>query len=92
MDHATGPELKELQAFRSGDDDPWKIKPVMRKENSTRENPNMVPGALERRMIGCVCEPDQTWIGWMWIKRDEPIRCKCGHWFKLYKVKAVLED
>lgn len=48
----------------------------------TKDNPNLVPSFEEKRLIGCVCEEDATSVNWMWVHKEEPKRCECGHWFK----------
>ncbi|TPP65697.1 hypothetical protein FGIG_03043 [Fasciola gigantica] len=50
---------------------------------STRENPNLVGSALERQVSTCVCYPDTHYVRYMVLYRDLPMRCQCGHWFKL---------
>ena len=54
-----------------------------RKEMSTREDPNMVDAMDYFRMMGCVCNENDTAIKWMWLVEGQPKRCGCGHWFQL---------
>ncbi|KRX95556.1 Cytochrome c oxidase subunit 5B, mitochondrial [Trichinella pseudospiralis] len=49
----------------------------------SKEQPNMVPSAFENRLIGCICEPSQLYIHYMWLRKGFPRRCRCGYWFTL---------
>lgn len=68
--------------------DPFFTKAIQR-EPSTKDKPIMVPSAFESRMLGCVCEEDQTYICWMWLHAGNAKRCECGHWFKLKKITPI---
>lgn len=63
--------------------DPFKVKAVQRKHNSTRNDPNIVHSFDKSRVVGCICEEESQSIKWMWLHEGEPKRCQCGHWFKL---------
>ena len=54
-----------------------------RLEGSTKENPNIVNAMDTFRMVGCVCNENDTAIKWMWLVEGQPKRCGCGHWFQL---------
>ena len=41
------------------------------------------------RMVGCICNPGDTHVKWMWVYENKPKRCSCGYWFKLKKHEAV---
>lgn len=86
IEHSTGLERKELLARAAGDDDPFGMK-VLKRGPGTKDNPNLVPSYLDKRIIGCICEEDSTVINWMWVHKDEPKRCGCGHWFKIVDAK-----
>merc|ERR1711894_216345 len=87
IDHATGVEKYELLSEEQGNDDPFFCKMGMRGEG-TKENPNIIKAMSDYRMVGCVCEPADTNIKFMWLYEGKPKRCKCGHWFKLEQVPA----
>ncbi|XP_043482380.1 cytochrome c oxidase subunit 5B, mitochondrial-like [Leptopilina heterotoma] len=91
VEHAQGLEKKELLAHLSGNDDPFMSKALIRHDNS-KDRPIMVPSAFDSRMIGCICEEDQTYICWMWLHAGNPRRCECGHWFKLQKKTPITAD
>merc|ERR1712173_350466 len=86
-EHATGQEKQELTAKRAGNDDPYFIK-SREKGVGTKENPNIVDALDTYRMIGCVCNEDDTSIKWMWIYEGHPKRCICGTWYKLVRHDA----
>lgn len=88
-EHCTGRERKEYELIQSGNDDPWLEKPILRKANSTKAEPNIVLGCHERRLVGCICNEDAQSIGWWWLWKGESTRCMCGHWFKLEYTPAV---
>ena len=62
--------------------DPFDTK-VVQRGPGTKECPNIVGSFFDSRMVGCICEEDQTHINWMWLHKGVPKRCECGHWFKL---------
>lgn len=66
-------------------------KAIIRTDN-TKDKPIMVPSAFDSRMIGCICEEDQTYICWMWLHAGAPRRCECGNWFKLQKKTPITAD
>lgn len=35
---------------------------------------------------------DQTYVQWMWLYKDVPKRCECGHWYKLYYVEPFVDE
>lgn len=37
-------------------------------------------------------EEDQTFVNWMWLYKDVPKRCECGHWYKLYSVESIIDE
>merc|ERR1711894_304020 len=76
IDHATGVEKYELLSEEQGNDDPFFCKMGMRGEG-TKENPNIIKAMSDYRMVGCVCEPDDTNIKFMWLYEGKPKRCKC---------------
>lgn len=66
VDHATGIEKRELLAKLAGNDNPFDMK-VFKRGPGTKENPNLIPSAFDARLVGCICEEDQTFVQWMWL-------------------------
>jgi len=91
VEHATGLEKLLLLAEEKGIDDPFCMKPRKRGPG-TKENPNLVPSFEDKRLIGCLCEEDQTFVNYMWIHMSEPKRCECGHWFKAVPARKFWEE
>jgi len=89
IEHATGIEKRELEAIAAGNDNPFDMRVIKRMEGSTRDKCTQIPSAFQKRIVGCVCEEDNTHINWMWLYRDQPKRCECGHWFNLHESKPV---
>ncbi|XP_045455889.1 cytochrome c oxidase subunit 5B, mitochondrial-like [Melitaea cinxia] len=88
LEHATGLERKELLAMQAGNDDPFNMK-VLKKAAGTRENPTLVPSCFDARIVGCICEEHATAINWLWVHKDHPRRCECGHWYKLIEKQPL---
>ncbi|GIX85715.1 cytochrome c oxidase subunit 5B, mitochondrial [Caerostris darwini] len=88
IEHSTGLERKELLARAAGNDDPFGMN-VLKRGAGTKDQPNLIPSFEEKRIIGCICEEDSTYINWMWVHKEEPKRCSCGHWFKLVEAKPL---
>ncbi|XP_016982901.1 cytochrome c oxidase subunit 5B, mitochondrial [Drosophila ficusphila] len=88
LEHATGIEKRELLLKAAGNDNPFDMK-VFKRGAGTKENPNLIPSAFDARIVGCICEEDQTYVQWMWLQKGNQKRCECGHWFKLVEKAAV---
>ncbi|KAJ8710305.1 hypothetical protein PYW07_009671 [Mythimna separata] len=88
LEHATGMERKELMAMQAGNDDPFNMK-VIKKSAGTRDNPTLVPSCFDARIVGCICEEHATAVTWLWLHKDHPRRCECGHWYKLIEKQPV---
>lgn len=58
---------------------PYEELKVKINSKSTRENPMKVNAYGNERTIACVCDD----MRFMTLKKGEPVRCKCGHWFQL---------
>eukprot|EP00088_Acartia_fossae_P032666 TRINITY_DN33416_c0_g2_i1.p1 TRINITY_DN33416_c0_g2~~TRINITY_DN33416_c0_g2_i1.p1 ORF type:complete len:130 (+),score=48.29 TRINITY_DN33416_c0_g2_i1:42-431(+) len=82
IDHATGLEKYELLAKQAGNDDPFFLRATSRSVG-TKEEPTIVDAMDTYRMIGCVCNDEDTNIKWMWLCEGSPKRCECGYWFSL---------
>lgn len=59
---------------------------------SRADNPNLIPSFESKRLIGCLCEEDQTHVNYMWVHLGEPKRCECGHWFKAVPARKFWEE
>lgn len=68
MDHATGIEKRELLAKAAGNDNPFDMR-VIKRGPSTKDNPTLIPSAFDARLVGCICEEDQTFVQWMWLNQ-----------------------
>ncbi|XP_006031243.1 cytochrome c oxidase subunit 5B, mitochondrial [Alligator sinensis] len=81
-EQATGLERKVLEAVKQGTD-PYSMFPP-KSQGGTREHPNLVPSVNEKRLVGCICEEDNSAIIWFWLHKGEPQRCpSCGAYYKL---------
>ncbi|XP_076021594.1 cytochrome c oxidase subunit 5B2 [Genypterus blacodes] len=81
-EQATGLERRALQALKKGQDPYSMLKP--KHYAGTREDPNIVPSIGTKRLVGCVCEEDNTAIVWFWLHEGEAHRCpSCGTHYKL---------
>jgi cytochrome c oxidase subunit 5b len=67
--------------------DPFFMK-MRSRGKGTKEEPNVVDAMDKYRMVGCVCNEDDTNIKWFWLMEGKPKRCQCGYWFSL-KVNAA---
>ncbi|KHJ41530.1 cytochrome c oxidase subunit Vb [Trichuris suis] len=76
-----GEERAELISKMRGD---YNFGPsYFKRGKGTAEEPNIVRGPYEHRLIGCVCQPSQLYMHYMWLRKGFPRRCKCGFWFTL---------
>ncbi|KAK3727798.1 hypothetical protein QZH41_008216 [Actinostola sp. cb2023] len=85
---ATGLEKLEYDAVLAGDEDPFRLK-MSSGPPGTREKPTEVPTAFGERIVGCVCEEDATVIKWMLVKKGDPHRCDCGHYFVVKEANPI---
>ncbi|KAG9274831.1 cytochrome c oxidase subunit 5B, mitochondrial [Astyanax mexicanus] len=81
-EQAAGLERRILQAMKKGKD-PYSI--FRPKEYAgTKEDPHIVPGISNKRLVGCICEEDNTAIVWFWLHEGNSQRCpSCGAHYKL---------
>ncbi|CAG04729.1 unnamed protein product, partial [Tetraodon nigroviridis] len=50
----------------------------------TKEDPHIVPSIGNKRLVGCLCEEDNTAIVWFWLHEGPSQRCpSCGSHYKL---------
>uniref|UniRef100_A0A8C3SI32 Cytochrome c oxidase subunit 5B, mitochondrial n=1 Tax=Chelydra serpentina TaxID=8475 RepID=A0A8C3SI32_CHESE len=81
-EQATGLERKVMQAMEKGQD-PYNILQPKRYAG-TKEDPNLVPSISSKRIVGCICEEDNSCVIWFWLHKGEPQRCpSCGAHYKL---------
>ncbi|XP_071375746.1 cytochrome c oxidase subunit 5B, mitochondrial-like [Centroberyx affinis] len=81
-EQATGLERRALQALKKGKDPYSMLKP--REYAGTKEDPHIVPGIGTKRLVGCLCEEDNTAIVWFWLHEGDAQRCpSCGSHYKL---------
>ncbi|XP_051542161.1 cytochrome c oxidase subunit 5B, mitochondrial [Myxocyprinus asiaticus] len=81
-EQATGLEKKVMHAMKTGSD-PYNI--LRPKEYAgSKSDPHLVPSVTNKRIVGCVCEEDNTAVVWFWLHEGEPQRCpSCGSHYKL---------
>ncbi|XP_026133596.1 cytochrome c oxidase subunit 5B, mitochondrial-like [Carassius auratus] len=81
-EQAAGLERRILQAMKKGQD-PYSIfKP--KEYTGTRDDPHIVPSINNKRLVGCLCEEDNTAVVWFWLHEGNPQRCpSCGSHYKL---------
>nr|XP_020456395.1 cytochrome c oxidase subunit 5B, mitochondrial-like [Monopterus albus] len=81
-EQATGLERRALQALKQGKDPYSILKP--QQYAGTKEDPHIVPCIGTKRIVGCLCEEDNTAIVWFWLHEGEAQRCpSCGSHYKL---------
>uniref|UniRef100_A0A6Q2XVD8 Cytochrome c oxidase subunit 5B, mitochondrial n=1 Tax=Esox lucius TaxID=8010 RepID=A0A6Q2XVD8_ESOLU len=50
----------------------------------SKADPHLVPSITTKRIVGCVCEEDNTAVVWFWLHQGEAQRCpSCGSHYKL---------
>ncbi|CAB1312424.1 unnamed protein product [Coregonus sp. 'balchen'] len=83
-EQATGLERRALQVLKKGKD-PWSIlKP--NEYAGTKKDPHIVPGISDKRLVGCLCEEDNTAIVWFWLHEGKPQRCpECGSHYQFVR-------
>ncbi|KAF5395998.1 Cytochrome c oxidase subunit 5B [Paragonimus heterotremus] len=59
---------------------------------NSKENPLLVGSNLERKVENCLCYPDVHYVRSIVLYRDLPIRCQCGHWFKLIDMERFEQE
>ncbi|CAI5779072.1 cytochrome c oxidase subunit 5B, mitochondrial [Podarcis lilfordi] len=81
-EQATGMERKTMKALEKGLD-PYNMLPPKRYAG-TKEDPNIVPSITDKRLVGCICEEDNSTVIWFWLHKGNPQRCpSCGAHYKL---------
>ncbi|KAA3673683.1 uncharacterized protein DEA37_0008840 [Paragonimus westermani] len=59
---------------------------------NSKENPLLVGSNLERKVETCLCYPDVHYVRSIVLYRDLPMRCQCGHWFKLIDMERFEQE
>uniref|UniRef100_A0A9J8DDI8 Cytochrome c oxidase subunit 5B, mitochondrial n=1 Tax=Cyprinus carpio carpio TaxID=630221 RepID=A0A9J8DDI8_CYPCA len=72
-EQATGLEKKIMNAMKAGSDPYNMLKP--KEYAGSKSDPHLVPSITNKRIVGCVCEEDNTAVVWFWILLPPPQRC-----------------
>ncbi|XP_018937927.1 cytochrome c oxidase subunit 5B, mitochondrial [Cyprinus carpio] len=81
-EQATGLEKIVLEASKKGTDPYNILKP--KEYAGSKQDPHIVPSITNKRIVGCVCEEDNTAVVWFWLHQGEAQRCpSCGAYYKL---------
>ncbi|XP_029921352.1 cytochrome c oxidase subunit 5B, mitochondrial isoform X3 [Myripristis murdjan] len=81
-EQATGLEKIIMKAMRDGTDPYNMMKP--KEYAGSKADPHLVPSITSKRIVGCVCEEDNTAVVWFWLHQGEAQRCpSCGAHYKL---------
>ncbi|XP_053320644.1 cytochrome c oxidase subunit 5B, mitochondrial [Spea bombifrons] len=81
-EQATGLE-KEIMVAQEHGADPYSVLSP-RQYAGTKEDPHIVPSISNKRIVGCICEEDNTSVIWFWLHQGEAQRCpSCGSHYKL---------
>ncbi|XP_067879333.1 cytochrome c oxidase subunit 5B, mitochondrial-like [Heterodontus francisci] len=81
-EQATGMEKMIMQAMKSGKDPFNILKP--KEYAGTKDDPHIVPSITNKRLVGCVCEEDNTAVIWFWLHEGDAQRCpSCGAHYQL---------
>ncbi|XP_067857077.1 cytochrome c oxidase subunit 5B, mitochondrial-like [Heptranchias perlo] len=81
-EQATGLEKKIMQALKAGKDPFNVLKP--KEYAGTKDDPHIVPSVTNKRLVGCVCEEDNTAVIWFWLHEGDAQRCpSCGAHYQL---------
>ncbi|KAF7647614.1 hypothetical protein LDENG_00169700 [Lucifuga dentata] len=81
-EQATGMEKIIMKAMKEGTDPYNMLRPKV--YAGSTEDPHLVPSITNRRIVGCVCEEDNTAVVWFWLHEGDAQRCpSCGSHYKL---------
>uniref|UniRef100_A0A3Q3WXV9 Cytochrome c oxidase subunit 5B, mitochondrial n=1 Tax=Mola mola TaxID=94237 RepID=A0A3Q3WXV9_MOLML len=81
-EQATGLEKIIMKAMKEGSDPYNMMKP--KEYAGSKTDPHLVPSITNKRIVGCVCEEDNTAVVWFWLHEGEAQRCpSCGSHYKL---------
>ncbi|KAJ8778345.1 hypothetical protein J1605_011501 [Eschrichtius robustus] len=80
-EQATGLEREVMAACKGLD--PYNML-APKAASGTKEDPNLVPSITNKRIVGCICEEDNSAVIWFWLHKGEAQRCpSCGTHYKL---------
>ncbi|XP_033986665.1 cytochrome c oxidase subunit 5B, mitochondrial [Trematomus bernacchii] len=81
-EQATGMEKIIMKAMKEGSDPYSMLKP--KAYAGSKADPHIVPSITSQRIVGCVCEEDNTAVVWFWLHEGEAQRCpSCGSHYQL---------
>ncbi|KAK7149077.1 hypothetical protein R3I93_013167 [Phoxinus phoxinus] len=81
-EQAAGMERRILQALKKGQDPYSILKP--KEYAGSKDDPHIVPSINNKRLVGCICEEDNTAIVWFWLHEGTSQRCpSCGSHYQL---------
>ncbi|CAL8276220.1 unnamed protein product [Merluccius merluccius] len=81
-EQATGLEKVIMTAAKEGADPYNLMRP--KEYAGSKADPHMVPSISNKRIVGCVCEEDNTAVVWFWLHQGEAQRCpSCGAHYQL---------
>ncbi|XP_069023114.1 cytochrome c oxidase subunit 5B, mitochondrial-like [Embiotoca jacksoni] len=81
-EQATGLEKKIMNAMKEGKDPYSTMKP--KGYAGSKADPHLVPSITNKRIVGCICEEDNTVVVWFWLHEGEAQRCpSCGAHYQL---------
>ncbi|KAM3863003.1 cytochrome c oxidase subunit 5B2 [Diretmus argenteus] len=81
-EQATGLERSALQGLKKGKDYYSILKPTV--HDGTKQDPYIVPCSINKRLVGCVCDEDNSQFVWFWLHEGPAQRCpSCGTHFQL---------
>nr|XP_057912389.1 cytochrome c oxidase subunit 5B, mitochondrial [Doryrhamphus excisus] len=81
-EQATGLEKIVMKAMKEGSDPYSMMKP--KEYAGSKADPHLVPSISNKRIVGCVCEEDNTAVVWFWLHQGEAQRCpSCGSHYQL---------
>ncbi|XP_061783322.1 cytochrome c oxidase subunit 5B, mitochondrial-like [Nerophis lumbriciformis] len=81
-EQATGLEKVIMKAMKEGADSHGTMR--SKEYAGSKVDPHLVPSVSNKRIVGCVCEEDNTAVVWFWLHEGETQRCpSCGTHYKL---------
>ncbi|CAL8322679.1 unnamed protein product [Lota lota] len=81
-EQATGLEKVIMTAAKEGADPYNLMRP--KEYAGSKADPHIVPSITDKRIVGCVCEEDNTAVVWFWLHQGEAQRCpSCGAHYQL---------
>ncbi|XP_056287973.1 cytochrome c oxidase subunit 5B, mitochondrial [Pseudoliparis swirei] len=81
-EQATGLEKVIMKAMKQGKDPYSTMKP--KEYTGSKADPHLVPSVTTKRIVGCICEEDNTAVVWFWLHEGEAQRCpSCGNHYQL---------